>query len=431
MAAWPAPPGRDWSLELLAERAVDEAREKPGRAQAGRSGAGRNCRRQTRLIESRAAEHCWLAARRSRGPVPTPRSTQRGAITRRRRPSSRTWVVTTGRGQRWHAMATTRTSKLGTCSALRSCCAKRSKSLGLDSDATASSVTTPTCSLSWGSLTGLTSCWWRQERRPTPGMTCAPSRRSRGPGRWWRLRAGDARATERFLREAERLAPAADWFQSHIGGAFFAEAAMMLDRVGLGDQAREYLAKCEAHCRDFTGEDPPAQVYAFLTARSGDPLAGLDALQAIVRESFIEKRYVWRHQLMAAWATFRAGRAGAGELASQALATAADLGGGDLRVAMALERELTTALAPLGRAGWIEACARAADVRTPVHAAAVRYPDGDYGRRGRGRAASGQPGGAGADVGSGGRTGCRSMWCSTVSSPKPIRPRDGIACGRC
>jgi hypothetical protein len=59
----------------------------------------------------------------------------------------------------------------------------------------------------------------------------------------------------------------------------------------------------------------------------------------------LERRLLWRHTLLMAWATFRSGREGAGELAVRALEQAVACGG--IQVAVAGERELVTALAPL------------------------------------------------------------------------------------
>jgi DNA-binding SARP family transcriptional activator len=163
---------------------------------------------------------------------------------------------------------------------------------------------------------------------------------------------GDPRRTERLLREAERLAEDADWFVGHVGGWFLTEAAEMLDRVGLPAEANRFYERALEQSRAYTAETDAGivQARAMLTARSGDPLQALEQLQEIVRSDWLEKRLVWRHELMRAWATFRAGREGAGPRAAQAFATAARMGGGDLRVALAGERELTVALAPLAEA---------------------------------------------------------------------------------
>jgi DNA-binding SARP family transcriptional activator len=92
------------------------------------------------------------------------------------------------------------------------------------------------------------------------------------------------------------------------------------------------------------------QTTAVLRARSGDPGLALAELQELARGDWLEKRLVWRHTLLAAWATFRAGRDGAGELAAQAFEQAVACG--SVRVAQAGEPEIVAALAPLAeRAG--------------------------------------------------------------------------------
>jgi DNA-binding SARP family transcriptional activator len=194
---------------------------------------------------------------------------------------------------------------------------------------------------------------------------------------------GDARATERFLREAERAAVDAEWFESHVGGFFLLEAAELLDRVGLTLEAQRFFQRAiepsRAQARDW--DESIMQARAMLLARSGDPLEALDALQEIVRGDWLEKRLMWRHTMMTSWATFRAGREGAAVLAAKALDEAAIAGGGGTRVAVAGERDLTAALAPLAeQAGSALARALLLDGRqllvrlfgTP----SVRRPDG-------------------------------------------------------
>ena len=154
---------------------------------------------------------------------------------------------------------------------------------------------------------------------------------------------GDVSATERYLRETERHA--GDWFATHTGATFLADAAEMLDRVGLTEQAAKYLTRAVEHDPD---DEFVRQAQAALLARSGDPGQALDALQELVRGQWLEKRWVWRHTLLTAWATFRAGRDGAGALAERALRQAESAGG--VRVATATEPELVTALLPLAEA---------------------------------------------------------------------------------
>jgi DNA-binding SARP family transcriptional activator len=151
---------------------------------------------------------------------------------------------------------------------------------------------------------------------------------------------GDAYSAERMLREVER--DGGDWFESHIGLAFLNSAAQLLDRLGLDEQARRFFQKAVARGPE---DESTLQTRALMLARSGDPTEGLDALQDLVRGDWLDKRFVWRHTLLSAWATFRAGRDGAGQLAARALdqAVACD----SVKVALTLEPELTVALAPL------------------------------------------------------------------------------------
>ena len=154
---------------------------------------------------------------------------------------------------------------------------------------------------------------------------------------------GDARATERLLREVERGAAGMDWFATHIGLAYLLAAAELLDRGGVSDHAQRYFELG----RERGGEDNEEvmQTTAVLRARSGDPWLALTELQELARGDWLEKRVTWRHTLLMAWATFRAGRDGAGELAARALEQAAACGG--VQVAQAGEAEITAALAPL------------------------------------------------------------------------------------
>lgn len=184
--------------------------------------------------------------------------------------------------------------------------------------------------------------------------------KSRGYGHWSAAKLasarGDAMATERSLREAER--DGAEWFAMHTGVTFLADAAELLDRVGLTEEAHKYLARAEERDGD---DEFVHQARAVLLATSGDPLEALDALQEIARGDWLEKRLLWRHTLLRAWATFRAGRTDAGTLAAQALdqATASDP-----VLALASEPELTRALLPLAElAGSGHARAALADGR--------------------------------------------------------------------
>jgi DNA-binding SARP family transcriptional activator len=157
---------------------------------------------------------------------------------------------------------------------------------------------------------------------------------------------GDARATERLLSEAVRGAVGQDWFQTHIGRSLLLDAAELLDLVGLTDQARDYLARAREHAGVDRGE--VLQTTAVLDARCGDPGLALMELQKIVRNDWLEKRVTWRHTLLTAWSTFRAGREGAGELAARAFGQAAACG--SIRIAQAGEPHIAAALAPLAQA---------------------------------------------------------------------------------
>ncbi len=154
---------------------------------------------------------------------------------------------------------------------------------------------------------------------------------------------GDARATERLLHEAEREAARLEWFETHIGWSFLLEAAELLDRVGLSEQAESYLERCRE--RAGAGNEEVMQTTAVLRARSGDPGKALEELQELARGIWLEKRVIWRHTLLTAWATFRAGREGAGTLAARALAQAQDCG--TVEIAVAGEPEIVAALASL------------------------------------------------------------------------------------
>jgi DNA-binding SARP family transcriptional activator len=172
---------------------------------------------------------------------------------------------------------------------------------------------------------------------------------------------GDVSATERLLHEVERNAD--DWFETHIGAAFLTDAAEMLDRVGLREPAEAYLARAIERLGDH--DEAVRQARAMMLARTGDPWQALDALQELTRGDWLEKRYVWRFTLLTAWATFRAGRDGAGELAARALEQAVACGG--IGVARTGEPDLVAALAPLAeRAGSAHAREMLAAGRTLI-----------------------------------------------------------------
>ncbi|HZZ96504.1 MAG TPA: BTAD domain-containing putative transcriptional regulator [Jatrophihabitantaceae bacterium] len=151
---------------------------------------------------------------------------------------------------------------------------------------------------------------------------------------------GDAAGTERYVRETER--DATDWFDMNTGVTFLADAAELLDRVGERAAADRYLQR--ALERDPSDEFV-RQARAIVLARRGNPSEALDALQDLTRGVWLEKRVQWRHTLFAAYATLRAGRSGAGELAGRALDQAVAAGG--VLVASSTEPETTAALLPL------------------------------------------------------------------------------------
>ncbi len=151
---------------------------------------------------------------------------------------------------------------------------------------------------------------------------------------------GDAYAAERLLHEIERDAD--DWFETHIGVAFLTDAAILLNRLGLDTQSEVYLDKAATR---MPNDETVKQARAMIMARSGEPGPGLDALQALVRGDWLDKRWMWRHTLLSAWATFRAGRDGAGELAARAFAQAQETAG--IITALVHEPDITMALAPL------------------------------------------------------------------------------------
>jgi DNA-binding SARP family transcriptional activator len=171
---------------------------------------------------------------------------------------------------------------------------------------------------------------------------------------WAHVSAGRdyAEATLAHLRAVERNA--GDWFTTMTGLDFLADAANQLDRVGLTRPSEVYLERARERVRregattaDGSPYDEPlAQATAMILARSGEPHDALARLEELVHGNWLEKRLIWRNTLLTAWATLRAGaRQDAGVTAARALAEAAANGG--LAVALAGERLITQALAPL------------------------------------------------------------------------------------
>jgi DNA-binding SARP family transcriptional activator len=157
---------------------------------------------------------------------------------------------------------------------------------------------------------------------------------------------GDARATERYVREAEREAATTAWYPTHIGLSFLLEGAELLDRVGLDELA---LVRYEqAVQRAGEANEEVKQTAAVMCGRSGDPAQALELLQDLARGEWLEKRAIWRHTLLTAWATYRAGGGDAATIAARALDQAVTAG--SVRVATAGEPDIVTALAPLAEA---------------------------------------------------------------------------------
>ena len=154
---------------------------------------------------------------------------------------------------------------------------------------------------------------------------------------------GDSRLTERYVLETERNA--GDWFEIHTGAVFLADAAEMLDRVGEVDSSRVFLQRAldRAPLDEYV-----RHARAALLARRGDADEALRALQELSRGDWLEKRMVWRHTLLASYATLRAGRSGAGELAALALEQAVGVGG--IEVAISAEPGILGVLLPLAEA---------------------------------------------------------------------------------
>lgn len=154
---------------------------------------------------------------------------------------------------------------------------------------------------------------------------------------------GDARATERYVREAEIEASRSEWYSTHIGLSSRLEGAELLDRVGLDDLAGTRYEEAVAQAGEANEE--VMQTAAVMRARSGDPWQALELLQELARCEWIEKRAVWRHTLLTAWATYRAGRGDAAQIAARAFEQAVACG--SVRVATAGEPDIALALAPL------------------------------------------------------------------------------------
>ncbi len=159
----------------------------------------------------------------------------------------------------------------------------------------------------------------------------------------------DAGATLRLLHDTETYV--ADWFTTTTGATFLADAAVLCERVGEHDAADAYLRR--ALVRDSQDEFV-RQARAEVLARRGDPEVALRELRALRQAPWLETRELWRHALLAAWASLRARHGDVGRLAAQAFALAGT--GGGPAVALTGEPELARALAPAAAAaGSVEA----------------------------------------------------------------------------
>lgn len=150
---------------------------------------------------------------------------------------------------------------------------------------------------------------------------------------------GDRLSTERHVREVER--EGGEWLSHHGGVSFFADAAELLDRVGLDRQSRACLDRA---VRANPDDDSCRQAVATIEARSGDPVDGLEALQDLMAGEWLDKSLMWRHVALQAWCLLRIGDDGAATTARHAFELAAASCG--VQAAMLNEPELMTALAP-------------------------------------------------------------------------------------
>lgn len=142
---------------------------------------------------------------------------------------------------------------------------------------------------------------------------------------YWRLGIlnsyrGDADATLSSVRRAE--AHRGTWW-GPASGDFLAEAADLLDRVGLATIAREYLERVRAEPKD--AGHLVAMAAGALEARHGDPERAVELLAAAA-DTRIDPREQWRVTLLTAYARYRSGEhREAGSLAARAFEQAAAL----------------------------------------------------------------------------------------------------------
>ena len=156
-----------------------------------------------------------------------------------------------------------------------------------------------------------------------------------------------------LARLAEVAAAGGEWFDSHLGLYFLADAAALLDCVGLTERGKAYLASAQA--RNSSRDDYVVLADAVILARSGDPHRAEATLQEVARGEWVEKRLRWRNTLLLAWSKLRAGdRSDARRVAARAFREAEECGG--IIVATTAEPLIAPALAPLAEeAGSVEA----------------------------------------------------------------------------
>jgi DNA-binding SARP family transcriptional activator len=347
----PAPAGRSWELELLAERAVDRAISTPASTSAGLEEAialAERVLREAAPADRIALARAAFARGRALGWLGTEEATRQAeralidAAARFHELDRSDWegFATFWRGYAVHFQN----------GRLREAIALMRDSLQILGDDSPRRATV--LDFYADALIEIGE-WEAAERALDEASALAErdhDRKSQAFGAWTRAHVaaarGDAPATERLLHEVERGAD--DWFDTHVGAAFLTDAADMLDRLGCSGPAASYLARAVQRLGD--DDEAVRQARAMMLARTGDPWQALDALQELTRGDWLEKRFVWRFTLLTAWAMFRAGRDGAGELATRALEQAVACGG--IEVARAGEPELVAALAPLAeRAG--------------------------------------------------------------------------------
>jgi DNA-binding SARP family transcriptional activator len=182
----------------------------------------------------------------------------------------------------------------------------------------------------------------------------------------------DAAATRRWIVEAERYL--GEWYEGISGVIFLAEAAVLLERVGEPVMSETYLQR--ALDRD-PADELVVQAQAELLARRGDPQEAIAALRRLSTQPWLEAVDVWRHLLLEAWASVRAGHGDVGTLASRAFARADEMGGP--AVVTAGEPDLARALAPAAAA---VGSAPAAALLAPATGLIVRVLGGSSVHRG-------------------------------------------------